>query len=364
MKIRVTQENLSAALSAVSRVASGRSALPILSNILIHTEDKALYLTATNLEIAIKARVGGKVEKSGRLAIPARLLNDFVSSLPRGELMLEQTKKHALKVTAEHHESTINGADPEEFPSIPDEVPGETLSLDGAKLKEALQQTIMAASADEARQVLTGVFLHSEGVESYVVATDSYRLAEKKLDAGKVEMAHNVPASAMQEVLRNLDNNEEKVMLNLSENQAVFTLGTVVIISRLIDGKYPDYKQIIPKSAEATAEIEKEELISIVRVAGLFARESAGSVVVRVSEEDQKISVEAIASQTGENMSTAEAKVTGEGEASLNSRYLLDALQAMDSNKVEFQLSGKHSPCVIRPIGTKDYTHLVMPLKS
>jgi len=364
MKIKVTQENLSAALSAVSRVASGRSALPILSNILLHTEDKALFLTATNLELAVRARVGGKVEKSGKLAIPARLLNDFVSSLPKGTLTLEQTKKQALKVTAEHHESTINGADPEEFPSIPDEVPGQTISIETNKLKEALQQTTLAASADEARQVLTGVYVHSEDDGTYIVATDSYRLAEKKMGAAKKDVSHNIPATSMQEVLRNLDGSDGKVEINLSENQAVFTIGQVVIISRLIDGKYPDYRQIIPKSAEATASIEKEELLSVVKVASLFARESAGSVLVRLSEEDQTISVESIASQTGENISTTSAKVEGSGEASLNSRYLMDALQVTDGKEVKFQLSGKHSPCVVRPNDKDDYTHLVMPLKS
>lgn len=364
MKVRLTQENLNAALAAVSRIASQRSALPILANVLLHTESNALYLTATNLELAINARVAGKVEATGRLAIPARLLSDFVASLPKGTLVLEQTKKHALKISAEHHESVINGADPEEFPSIPDEVPGETLTISSSKLKEALQQTVFAASNDESRQVLNGVYLHSEDGGAYLVATDSYRLAEKKLLSGAKQLAHNLPANTMQEVLRNLSDTEDKVTINLSDNQAVFKLGGTAIISRLIDGKYPDYRQIIPKVSEATAEIDTEELTSIIRVAALFARESAGSVVVRLSEEEQSIVVESVATQTGENTSNAAAKVTGSGEASLNSRYLLDALQAMASKQVTFSLSGKHSPCLIRPIGDKDYTHLVMPLKS
>lgn len=363
MKVRVTQEKLNSALGAVSRVAAQRSALPILSNILLHTENKALYLTATNLELAITARAGGKVDKSGQLAIPARLLTDFIGSLPSGDLVLEQDKKHALKVTAENYDSTINGADPEEYPSIPEEVAGETLTLPAAQLKTALQQTVLAASNDEARQVLTGVYIHSENDGVYIVATDSYRLAEKKIEAKAKQFAHNIPALTMQEVLRNIGD-QENVAINLSENQAVFRLGDVTIISRLIDGKYPDYRQIIPKESSATAEVDREELLSITKVAGLFARESAGSVIVKVDEADQAISVESIASQTGENTSTTPAKVKGSGEASLNSRYFVDALQAMTSEKVKFQLSGKHSPCVLKPDSKDNYTHLIMPLKS
>jgi len=366
MNVKVTQENLHNALTSVSRVASQRSALPILSNILLHTEDKSLFLTATNLEIAIRVRVAGKVEKDGRLAVPARLLNDFISSLPKGTLSLAKTKQFSLKVSMKNYESTINGFDPEEYPSIPAKAAGEMIKVESTKLKQALQQTTLAASTDEARQTLTGVYIHTANDHLYMVATDSYRLAEKKLAANKKSLSHNVPATTMQEVLRNLtDSSEEKVEITLSENQAVFDIGPAVIISRLIDGKYPDYKQIIPASSETTAEVDREEFIAVVRVASLFAKESAGSITLKVQEDAQEISVEAVASQVGENTSSTPATVHGDGEVSLNSRYLLDALQVMTSEKVVFSLSGRHNPCVLKPLEKPaDYLHLIMPLKS
>lgn len=366
MNVKVTQENLHKALSSVSRVASQRGALPILSNILLHTEDKSLFLTATNLELAVRVRVAGKVQKDGRLAVPARLLNDFISSLPGGTISLSQTKQHALKVSMKNYESVINGADPEEYPSIPARAPGETIILSAAKLKQALQQITLAASTDEARQTLTGVYIHSNKDGLYMVATDSYRLAEKKLSATAKNVNHNVPAATMQEVLRNLsDSKDEKAEITLNENQAVFSIDTTVIISRLIDGKYPDYKQIIPAQSDVVAEVDREELLAVVRVASLFAKESAGSVTINIQEDSQQISVEAVASQVGENTSSTPAKVEGSGEVSLNSRYLIDALQVMTGQKVSFMISGKHSPCVLRPLDkSADYLHLIMPLKS
>ena len=265
-----------------------------------------------------------------------------------------------------NYESVINGADPEEYPSIPDKAAGEVIKIDPAKLKQALTQTVLAASTDEARQTLTGVYIHSNSDGLYMVATDSYRLAEKKLAGTKKEINHNIPVTTMQEVLRNIsDTDDEKVEMTLSENQAVFAIGPAVIISRLIDGKYPDYKQIIPKESEVTAEVDREEFIAVVRVASLFAKESAGSVTLRIQEDSQEISVEAVASQVGENTSSTPAKVQGSGELSLNSRYLIDALQVMTSEKVVFSVSGRHNPCVLEPLEKPvDYLHLIMPLKK
>ena len=173
------------------------------------------------------------------------------------------------------------------------------------------------------------------------------------------------PATTMQEVLRNLPDTEEKTEVVLSANQAVFKIGQTVVISRLIDGKYPDYRQIIPTASEAEAELDKDEFLSIVRVASLFARESAGSIMVSLSEQDGQVRVTTVASQAGENTSTATAKVKGDGEVALNARYLIEALQTIDGESVIFKISGKHSPCILRPNEkTPDYTHLIMPLKS
>lgn len=365
MKLKVTQENLSKALNTVARVAASRTTLPILSNILIKAEQNSLSVAATNLEVAVTYTVPGKVNQTGSITVPSRLMTEFVSSLPDGTIDLT-LEGQALHITADKYNSTINGVSADEFPSLPEIQDGESGSVTSADLKKALQQTVFAASGDEARQVLTAVYTHSHEGELYIVATDSYRLAEKKIGNTDLSFELLVPASTMQELLRVIGDEDKDVSYTYDDTQAMFKTGDVTIISRLVDGKYPDYRQLIPKKGEIEFTIKRSDFVNITKVSSLFAKESAGSITLEVSEDEQEVSIRSIASQVGENISSAEAIVRGSGSVTLNSRYLLDALNAFDDDEIKFVFNNKTSPCVITSSNPKkqDYLHVVMPLRS
>ncbi len=363
MKLQVTQENLSKALNTVARVASSRGTLPILSNVLLKTIDGRLSIAATNLDIAITHFIGSKVAKEGAITVPARLMQDFVSSLPSGiiELKLDDNKLH---ITTDKYNSTINGITAEDFPIMPAIAEGQTWTIPGKLLKSGLQQVVVAASNDEARPVLTGVYFHSYEGKLYMVTTDSYRLAEKELMKTSQEVSLLIPATAMQDLLRILSDHEEEVEVTHDDQQVLFRVGGVELVARLIEGKYPDYRKLIPKEFALSATLKRAELVNIAKVSSLFARESAGSITINLEQENQQVSIRSIASQLGENTSSATAEVTGEGSITLNSRYLVDGLNVMNGEEVSFGFNGKLEPSVLRDPKSPDYLHVIMPLKS
>ncbi len=363
MKLQVTQENLSKALSSVARVANSRGTLPILSNVLLKTVDGRLSIAATNLDIAITHYIGSKVSAEGAITVPARLMQDFVSSLPGGviELKLDEYKLH---IKADKYNSTINGISAEDYPVMPAITNGTSWKIPGKLLKQSLQQVVVAASSDEARPVLTGVYWHTHEGKLYIVATDSYRLAEKSLISIDKDVDLLIPASALADLLRILGDFEEDVVVTHDDQQVLFTVGDVELVARLIEGKYPDYRKLIPRSFASDATLKKSELTNITKVSSLFARESAGSVTLNLDAEAQQVSIRSIASQIGENTASAAAQIANEGVITLNSRYILDALHALGGEDVQVSFNGKLEPCVLADPASNDYLHVIMPLKS
>ncbi len=363
MKLQVTQENLHKALTSVGRVANGRGTLPILSNVLIKTIGNRLSIAATNLDIGITHFIGSKVSDEGAITVPARLMVDFVASLPGGTitLELEETK---LKITTEQYESVINGTAADEYPVMPAIADGTSWKVPSKILRSGLQQILMAASSDESRPVLTGVYIHTHNKNLYLVATDSYRLAEKKLMATAQEVNLLVPASAMQDLLRLLTDVEDEVTVTHDEQQVLFRVGDVELVARLIEGNYPDYRKLIPSSFAQNAVLKKQEFINITKVSSLFARESAGSVTIHLNKAKQTVSIRSIASQLGENTASASATIEGEGVITLNSRYILDALHAINGEDVKIAFNGKLEACLLTGPKQSDYAHVIMPLKS
>lgn len=363
MKLQVTQENLNNALNSVARVANSRGTLPILANVLIKTSNNRLSLSATNLDIAITHYIGAKVGTEGSITVPARLMQDFVSSLPGGviELDLQETKLH---VTTDQYKSVVNGIVADDFPVMPAITGGKKWSLSSASFKKALQQVVFAASSDETRPVLTGVLLQTAGNKLLMAATDSYRLAEKQLGDNKSDVHLLIPASAMHDLLRVLGDEDEQIKITHDDQQVLFQVGDIELVTRLLDGKYPDYQKLIPKSFTAKATLKRADLINVTKVSSLFARESAGSVTIELDEAAKQLSIRSVASQLGENTATATAKVKGSGSITLNSRYLLDALGALSGEDVTFGFNGKLEPTLLQDPATGDYQHIIMPLKS
>lgn len=363
MKLQVTQENLAKALGHVSRVANSRGTLPILSNVLIKTTGNRLSISATNLDIAITHYIGSKVQKEGAITVPARLMQDFVSSLPAGviDLSLQDNKLH---ISTEKYQSVINGVSAEDFPVMPAITDGTQWKVEGRTMKSGLQQVVVAASSDEARPLLTGVFVHSHEGSLYIVATDSYRLAERKLNTTKHNINLIIPANALQDLLRILGDEDADVVVTHDDQQVLFKVGDVELVTRLIEGNYPDYRKLIPKSFASNAELKRTDFINITKVSSLFARESAGSVTINLEEESKQVSIRSIASQIGENTASANARVEGDGVITLNSRYVLDALNALNGEAAAIAFNGKLEACVINDPKDSSYLHVIMPLKS
>jgi DNA polymerase-3 subunit beta len=363
MKLQVTQENLSKALNNVARIATTRNTLPILSNVMLKTVDNRLCVAATDLNIAITQFIGSKVSEDGAITVPARLTQDFIASLPSGtiELNLEETK---LKISTDQHKSTINGTTAEDYPIMPKIKNGQKWKTGSETLKKALNQVIVAASNDDARPVLTGVNFHTEGNELFVAATDSYRLAEKTLGAAKEQINVLIPASSLQDLLRILDTTSEDVEITSDDQQILFKTGDAELVTRLIDGKFPDYKKLIPSKFETSAVVSKSELTNITKVSSLFARETGGSIVLEVNGDNNEITIKSLASQLGENSAKAEAKAKGSGQITLNSRFIIDALSAIDTEAVFIGFNQKLEPFIIKDASKEDYKHIIMPLKS
>ncbi len=355
MKLQVTQENLNKALGSVARIANSRGTLPILSNVLLKTVDGRLSIAATNLDIAITHYIGSKVSDEGSITIPARLTSGVI------DLKLDENKLH---VNAEKYKSVINGISAEDYPVMPAIAEGQSWKVSGKLLKQALQQVVIAASSDEARPVLTGVYWHTHEGKLYLVATDSYRLAEKSLINMKHDVELLIPASALQDLLRILGDYDDDVVVTHDDQQVLFQVGDVELVTRLIEGKYPDYRKLIPHSFASDAVLKRTELVNITKVSSLFARESAGSVTINLDAESQQVSIRSVASQIGENTASANAVITNEGDITLNSRYILDALHALNGDDVQLNFNGKLEPCILADPKAKDYLHVIMPLKS
>lgn len=363
MKLKVTQENLNKALSLVARVANTRGTLPILSNVLLKIEGNRLSVAATNLDIAISCQLGAQVQSEGSLTVPARLLQDFVNGLPSGVIELEQDDQR-LKVTTDSYKSVINGVAADEFPVMPAIEGGTAWSISAPLLKRALQQVLIAASNDESRPVLTGVLFHTVDGMLYAAATDSYRLAEKRLSEVPNEVRLLIPASALHDMQRIIADFEGDIQVVHDDQQVQFRAGDVELVARLIEGNYPDYRKLVPASFATTATLPRSELVNITKVSSLFARESAGSIVVSVDEPSESIWIHAVASQLGENNATLKVEATGSGSITLNSRYLLDALQAMDAKTVRIGFNGKLEAVMLTDSESDGYLHIIMPLKS
>ena len=363
MKLQVTQENLTQALNSVARVANSRNTLPILSNVLIKTANNRLSLSATNLDIAIVHYIGAKISDEGAITVPARLMQDFVSNLPTGVIELELTNTK-LKVNTEQYHSVVNGIVADDFPVMPTITEGKTWKIDSSVFKKGLQQTVFAASNDETRQVLTGVYLHSKENKLYVAATDSYRLAEKELAKNNEEISILVPATAMQDLLRIMGEYEGEISVTHDGQQVLFRVGDVELTARLVEGTYPDYQKLIPQEFNSSIQLKRADLINVTRVSSLFARESAGSVTIELEEKTNSLSIRSVASQLGENTATCNGKVSGDGSITLNSRYLLDALQALTGEETYFGFNGKLEPTILKDPKDANYKHIIMPLKS
>lgn len=366
MKIKVTQEKLSRALNSVSRIAIGKVTLPILNNVLIRVDNKKVSLVTTNLDMAVIDFLPVSKSEDGVVTVPAKLLAEFISNLPKGETIEITAKDTKVTVSAGKYSSTINSTPADDFPELPEinEKQAVTYKIGTDEFKNSIGQVIIASSNDLTRPALTGVYFNTDNNCLAIAATDGYRLAEKKLiDKVESEVKAIVPANSLQEVLRSLTDDIEEVEITFNEDLVRFRLGEVEIISKLIDASFPDYQKLIPKDCNIEAILNREELTRVTKLAALFARSVGGSIICETKTPDI-FSVKSIANEFGENDSKIETKVKKAGKINLNSRFLLDALNSLEEPEIIFRFSDRVAPILLKNKKSDKYTHIIMPLNS
>lgn len=381
MKISCTQENLNQAINIVSHIATKNANLPILSNILLKAENKNLALSATNLEIGITVGTRGKIEVDGEFSVDAKLLSSYISLLPKDRIDLELFGEE-LKIQCQKQKTKIKGQNAADFPLIPKIDKQNPYILASKELKEAIYEVSFAAASSDIRPELSGVYVSFGKDEVVFAATDSYRLAEKKIKLISNEKAKNsneyqgekaiIPVKTLQEVSRTLGilkedegmDSVDVVEVYLGESQIMFVYNGVELVSRLIEGQYPDYTQIIPDKFGTKLKLNTTELTKAVKVTSLFAKSGVFDVNLDYVS-DGELKITSSSSQTGENTSSIEVEKTGDGGAIvLNYKYLLDGLQNIGSDNIQIEITDHNNPCVIRQEGDDNYLYLIMPIRQ
>jgi DNA polymerase III subunit beta len=374
MNISVMQENLARGLGIVSRAVSSRATLPVLANVLLKTENAGLKLTATNLEIGINCWVPGKVAEEGEITVPAKLVTDLVASLPNQRIDLALSPKdRTLKLTCGNNRSSIKGIDADEFPVVAAIGDQPATSVDARVLREALGEVVFAAASDESRPILTGVLTKLSGDKMTLAAADNYRIAVRTLTLERPvspEIVIVVPHRSYAELQRILPDAEAPIDITVTPNksQVLFHVEGIDLVSRLIEGQFPNYEPVIPASHSSRAVIDREAFLAGTRRASIFARDSANIVKIEIGGDEADgtgIAITAHAADIGDNADTVEATVEGSPTAiAFNARYLIDVLSNLGADEAALELSGPLAPGVIRGIGKDDYVHVIMPVRT
>ena len=379
MKLTCTQENLNKALNIVGKVVNKNITLPILNNVLLKTEKGRLKLISTNLELGVDYWVGGKIEEEGEITIPTKLFANFISTIPSGNVEMK-LKGDVLSVKCGGYKTNIKGIDAKEYPLTPKIEMKPIFKIKSSDFKKALFQVLPSVSNSESRIEITGVFMDLSKLDKNkltLVATDSYRLAEKTLKLEKeninkemLSLLENIksviiPKNTIQEVVRDLDDENEMVEVTISENQILFNFGNTSVISRLIEGKYPDYKQIIPDKFESEVKIRINEIVNAIKVASLFANISSNSVELKLSPGSKMLEINAETSDIGSNNSKISAEISGKDlEVVYNHRYLIDGFNSLFGDKAVLKINGEGMPTILSSDTDKSFLYVIMSIRS
>jgi DNA polymerase-3 subunit beta len=368
MKLSCLQENLAKGLSTVGRAVATRSTLPVLGNVMLTTDEGRLKLSATDLEIGINCWIGAQVEEEGAITIPARLLIDFVNSLPAERIdMALSVRTQELHLKCARYEANIKGIDAQEFPLIPTADDGDyQLTLETGLLRQMINQVTFAAATDESRPILTGVLVTFDGSRLTMAAADGFRLSVRHAQLGTEvpePVSVVIPARALAELGRISSDEELPISLNItsSRSQTLFHLSNTDLVSQLIEGRFPDYNQIIPGHHDTQTTVSTDQFLKACRTANIFARSEAH--IIRLRVDDDRMVISASSAELGGNVSEIDAQVVGEPiEIAFDVRFLMDVLSVADAAQVVLETTTPSSPGVIKPVGTKDFIHVVMPM--
>src|SRR3990167_8520800 len=363
MKITVNQKNLKKALSRVEKVVSKNTSLPILNNILLKTENGRLKISATNLEIGINYIIGAKIEEVGQIAVPARIISDFIGNIADDKVSLT-TKNNILSINSDRYKTQILGFDAKDFPIIPKIKSKPLASIPAKLLRNSLITVLDSVAVSETRPELAGVLLDFNNDKIVFAATDSFRLTEKSVDfKNNQKQSFIIPRNTVVELIRIAGELEGDLVFNTSDNQISFSNDDFEIVSRVIDGNYPDYKKVIPEKFVSKVLVRKDELDKAIRLAGLFSTNVSD---IKINCSEKGITILAKNSDKGEIETLIESSLKNQSfEVSLNFHYILDGLKILDTERVIIEFTGQGSPLVIRPNDDKkDVVYLIMPLRN
>ena len=371
MKLSCLQENLSKGLSTVCRVVPAAGSLPVLSNVLLQTDEGRLKLQATDLETGVTTWVGAKISEEGSITVPAKVFSRLVANLSPGEITLE-VKRQTLFLKSSSVESEFNGLSAKEFPELSVLPVSGGFALQSRDLKEGIEGVVFAAAQDEGRPILTGVLFRGQEKELTLVGVDGFRLAEKKLRFDKnippVDLV--VPARTLRELALILgkEGKDVRIFQVGDENQILFGVGDVCFSSRILEGEFPNYQEIVPAEFSTQFKLPREGFLKAVQLASLFAEGGANVVRIALSPSEGLISVSANAPEIGNNK--VEVRGDGEGEEAkiaFNAHYLIDCLSALSSEQVVFEMTESLKPAAVYPVldskDSKDCFHVVMPVR-
>lgn len=368
MEFICTKENLYKGIIQVQGVAGQATTLPILKNIFIEAKNGSIKLKTTNLEIGITAQIRGKIEKEGSITADARLLSSFISLLSQENVHIILEGKSLLIETG-IHKTKIHGLVAEEFPVIPDIKREKGFKIGVQQFKQALLQVVVAVSSDDARQEISGMFFSIKENILTAAGTDSYRLAEKKLTItgnSDLEESFIIPLKTIKELVRTLTEEDETASVYIDENQVLFSHGETELITRLIDGQYPNYTQIIPTVFNYSFSVLREDLVHAVKIAGLFASVGSNSITFTLQPSIGELTIVA-ATHIGEERTTLPVKIEGKENISIvfDYRYLLDGLNSITDSEVVFHATSHSSPVIMKPKNeTEQFIYIVMPIRQ
>ncbi|OGZ66506.1 MAG: DNA polymerase III subunit beta [Candidatus Staskawiczbacteria bacterium RIFCSPHIGHO2_02_FULL_43_16] len=373
MKIEILKENLKSGINVVERVVGKNISLPILDNMLMTAEDTFLSLVSTDLETAIKLWILTKIIKKGSVVVPAKFLSSLITSLPNEKITIE-AKGQDLSVESSAIKTQIKGFNPEDFPIIPEFNRDEFLEVDNKIFFEGLGQVINIASPSQSRPEISGIYFHFLKNIITIAATDSFRLAEKHItlkEPVKKEFSFILPQKPARELMAILENQEGILKIFFSQNQALFELPMketnhpkAQITSRLIDGEYPNYQDIIPAKFKTNAVVKKDEFLTQIKTASLFSGK-VSEVKIALNAEKKELEIFSKNPDIGENRSSMPIQISGQSiEVSFNYKYIIDGLANIKGSEVMFDVSKEEGPCILRPVGDGSYMYVVMPIKS
>ncbi len=374
MIVSVLQENLAKSLNIVAKAVDSNPPLPVLANVLLETEDSRLKISATNLELSITMWIGAKVEQSGSITLPARTFSELVSSLSRERVdMRLDAATHTVHLRCGVQTSNIRGIDADEFPPINHNESAD-LHLEGEALIEMINQTAFAAAREQNRPILTGVYVQLDGQKLTMAAADGYRLAVRTADISesfseKRDMV--IPARTMSEIARIAEHDQEVgIALPSQRNSVTIFAPNVLISSQLLEGRFPDFASIIPRSFVTSTVLYTQDLLVVCQRAEIFARDNANSANLSVKPaqnpgEPAEVLIVGKSAERGDSEGMLDATAEGEPlDISFNIRYLIDVLRVIKEERVVFQSNGPENPGVLKPENREDFVHVIMPMSK